>query len=294
MGIPTNAADQQTLIKINPDNLAFASNYPSGCQFACHYSGYQGFAYTQKIGMPLKLNDVGNAINGLITAAQSTAVISGQFRVGIYGFIDNAAQLTALSTNFTSAQSVASGLANYIDNGGSNGGMNAGGTHFENLWSNLNGYFQTPGPGTTSASPIPFIVLVTDGADNSQTCTQNGNFTGSWPQLPDTTSASSFCAKAKTAGYTVAVLLIPYDPIVNPKYIWNDEDIAVTYLVNPTVYPAPPAPYTPIVPIGDNITNNMNSCASPGYFFTAGTSAQVNAAMQQIFYQAVSSTRMTQ
>ena len=68
----------------------------------------------------------------------------------------------------------------------------------------------------------------------------------------------------------------------------------MTYLVNPTVYPAPPSPYTPIVPIGDNITNNMNSCASPGYFFTAGTSAQVNAAMQQIFYQAVSSTRMTQ
>lgn len=294
MGIPTSAADQQTLIATNPDNVIEASQYPSGCQFACHYPGYSGFAYTQSVGLKLKLNDVGNAISALISTANSTKVIVNQFRIGIYGFIVNAAQLAPLSSSFSTVSSVAVALADYIDNGTSNNGMGAGGTHFENIWPGISSYFQTPGNGTSSSSTIPFIILVTDGADNSQTYYPQNNFTGSWPQLPDTTDANGFCGAAKAAGYTVAVLLIPYDPIVDPKAIWNDEDGAVNYIVDPSIYPAPPSPYTPSVPAGDNLNKNMQSCASSGYFFSAATSDEINLAMQTIFYQAVASTRITQ
>jgi len=294
MGIPTSAADQQTLIQTNPDNAIEAANYPTGCQFACHYSGYSGFAYTQNVGLKLKLNDVGNAISALIATANNTKIITNQFRIGMYGFIVNAAQLSALSSNFSSATSVANNLANYIDNGTYNNGMGAGGTHFENIWSGIGGDFNTPGTGLSSSSTVPFVILVTDGADNSQTYYPQNSFTGSWPQLPDTTDVSGFCGKAKHAGYTVAVLLIPYNPIVNAQPIWNYEDGAVNYLVDPTTYPAPPSPYEPTVPTGDNLSVNMQSCANPGYFFSAATSAQINTAMQTIFYQAVASTRMTQ
>jgi Flp pilus assembly protein TadG len=294
MGIPTNATDQQTLIATNPDNAQEKANYPTGCQFACHYSGYQGFTYTQNTGLKLKLNDVGTAISALISTATQTKIIANQFRIGLYGFIDNAVQLASLSSNFGSATTVANSLANYIDNGGGNNGMNAGGTHFENIWNGIHSYFQTPGDGTSSSSTIPFIVIVTDGADNSQTYTASANFSGSWPQLPDTTDTNGFCGTAKAAGYTVAVLLIPYDPIVNPINIWNDEDAAVNYLVDPTTYHAPPSPYKPTVPAGDNLVKNMQACASAGYFFSAATSDAINAAMQTIFYQAVQSTRMTQ
>ena len=294
MGIPIDASTQQTLIKNNPDNAQFKSNYPTGCQFACHYSGYNGFAYTQANNIPIKLNTIGQALNALFAAANKTKVISNQFRIGLYTFIVHAVQIASLSSDFTVATTAANNLPNYIDNGTNNNGMGAGGTHFENIWNDLNTYFYPAGKGTSSSDTVPFIILVTDGVDNSQTYYPQNSFTGSYPQLPDTTDSVSFCTKAKAAGYTVAVLYIPYPLIVNPQAIWNDEDGAVNYLVSPTAEPAPPNPYTPNVPVGSNVSNNMNSCASPGYFFTAGTSAQVNAAMQQIFYQAVAATRMSQ
>jgi hypothetical protein len=307
MGIPTSAADQQTLILTNPDNAQMAAQYPSGCQFACHFPGYSGFAYTQQpapgknppVLIPLKLNTVGSAIQGLLNTALSTSTASGvvnEFRVGIYPFIVHAIQAVGLSADLTqsgAAFAAANNLQNYIDNGTSNNGMGSGGTHFEYLWNDMTStsYLQSPGTGLGSTSRLPFIIMVTDGVDNSQTY---GPFSGSWPQLPDTTSNASFCTLAKNAGYTVAVLFIPYSPIVDPQAIWNDEDAAVNYVIDPTTYPPPPSPYAPKVPAGDNASVNMSNCASKGYFFSAGTAAEINAAMQTIFYQAVAQSRLTQ
>lgn len=285
MGIPTNAADQQTLIANNPDNaLEEANGYQGGCQFACHFSGYQGFAYTRNADgtakIPLKLDSVGSAVQALLATATATKVIANQFRVGIYPFIVDPMVAASLSSDLTSTTAgspnyVAGNLANYLDDGGAtNSAMGSGGTHFETLWSNLSPNFLTPGTGVSSSSTLPFIILVTDGVDNSQTYTQSGGFMGgSVPQVPTET----FCTNAKAAGYTVAVLLIPYDPIVDPETIWNDEDGVVNNLI-----------------ATDSITPAMQSCASSGYFFSAGTSTDINNAMQTIFYQAVQSARLTQ
>jgi hypothetical protein len=306
MGIPTSVADQKTLILNNPDNATEKlAGYTGGCQFACHFAGYNGFLYTQKVGLPLKLNTVGQAIQGLVSSALLTSQASGvanQFRVGIYPFIVHAIQAVGLSTDMSTtgpAYTFAGNqLANYLDGGGTNYGMGSGGTHFEHLWNDMTstGFLQTPGTGLTATSRKPFVVMVTDGVDNGQTYV-NGNFNGSTPQLPDTTSNASFCTLAKNAidgGYTVAVLLIPYVPIVDPEPIWNDEDAAVNYLIDPTTYIPPPAPYAPTVPSGVNASINMSKCASPGYFFSAGTAAEINTAMQTIFYQAVAQARLTQ
>ena len=280
MGIPTNADDQQTLIENNPDNaLEEANGYQGGCQFACHFVGYQGFNYTQTNNIPLKLNSVGSSVQALLATASATKVIANQFRVGIYPFIVNPIVAAPLSSDLTSTSagsvnSVAGNLANYLDQGTSNGGMGSGGTHFENLWSGLSPNLQTPGTGTSSSSTLPFIILVTDGVDNNQVYTPSSqSWTGSQPQVPSAT----FCSNAKAAGYTVAVLLIPYDPIVDPETIWNDEDGVVNNLI-----------------ATNSISPTMQSCASSGYFFTAATSTDINNAMQTIFYQAVQSARLTQ
>ena len=280
MGIPTNADDQQTLIENNPDNaLEEANGYQGGCQFACHFVGYQGFNYTQTNNIPLKLNSVGSSVQALLATASATKVIANQFRVGIYPFIVNPMVAAPLSSDLTSTtvgsvNYVAGNLANYLDDGGAtNSAMGSGGTHFENLWSGLSSNFQTPGTGTSSSSTLPFIILVTDGVDNGQIYT-NGTFSGgSSPQVP----SLAFCSSAKAAGYTVAVLLIPYDPIVDPETIWDDEDGVVNNLI-----------------ATNSISPTMESCASTGYFFTAATSTDINNAMQTIFYQAVQSARLTQ
>lgn len=288
MGIPTSATDQETLIANNPDNAQEEANgYAGGCQFACHFPGYQGFVYTQEnnIQIPLKLNSVNSAVKALLSTATATKVIANQFRIGIYPFIVDPIQAAALSSDFTSTgvgsvTYAANNLANDLDagsetNGVINQGMGSGGTHFETLWSGMSPYLQTPGTGTSSSSTQPYIILVTDGVDNSQTYTPS---TYSWsggsqPQVP----SLAFCTSAKAAGYTVAVLLIPYDPIVDPETIWNDEDGVVNSLIST-----------------NSITPAMQSCASSGYFFSAATAADITSAMQTIFYQAVQAARLTQ
>ena len=276
MGIPTSAADQQLLIETNPDNpIEAAAGYQGGCQFACHFTGYQGFTYTQTNNIPLKLNSVGASLQALLTTATSSEVIANQFRVGIYPFIVDPIVAASLSSDFTTANTVAGNLANYLDQGTTNGGMGSGGTHFENLWSGLQSSLQTPGTGLSSSSTLPFIILITDGVDNGQTYT-NGSWSAgvSEPQVPSPT----FCNDAKAAGYTVAVLLIPYDPIVDPDPSFsNDEDGVVNSLI-----------------ANNEISPAMQSCASTGYFFSAATSTTINEAMGTIFYQAVQSARLTQ
>jgi hypothetical protein len=270
-GHADESADQELLMASNPDNaLEQANGYVGGCQFACHFVGYGGFNYTQTNNIPLKLNSVGASLQALLSTATSTAVIVNQFRIGIFPFIVDAIRAAPLSANFTTANTVAGNLANYLDQGTSNGGMGSGGTHFENLWKDVSPYMNAAGTGFSSSSTLPFIILITDGVDNNQTYSP---FTGSQVQIPSTT----FCANAKSAGYTVAVLLIPYVPIVDPEHIWNDEDYVVNNLINT-----------------NSIAPVMQSCASSGYFFQAATAAQINSAMLQIFYQAVGAARLTQ
>ena len=279
MGIPADYANQVKLQQNNPDNAGqIANGYVGGCQFACHFPGYQGYAYAAQNNIPLKLDSVGASIKALFATATSSKVIANQFRVGIYTFIDDLIQAAPLSNDYTSANganvTVANNLGSYLDGGTSNQGMGSGGTHYENLWKDLSPYLNAPGTGATAAAPQPIIVLVTDGIDNNQTYSP---WTGSQPQLPFQ-NATNFCTQAKAAGYTVAVLLITYAPIANPVASFaGDEDGKVNALLGQTAY-----------------TQTMSSCASGGYFYQASSSDAINAAMQQIFYQFTAPTRLTQ
>lgn len=122
MGMPSTNAEQVRLQSVNPDNL---SDYPSGCTFACHFSGNQGFQIS-RIGttpanistgtyptnssrinwsatpvsscatagttscIQLRADAVGYAVTSLLAQANTTQTNTGtpnQFRVGIYPFI---------------------------------------------------------------------------------------------------------------------------------------------------------------------------------------------------------------
>ena len=136
MGIPTNAGDQQTLIETNPDNpIEAAAGYAGGCQFACHFNGYQGFTYTQNSNIQLKLNSVGASLQALLDTATSSEAIANQFRVGIYPFIVNPIVAAPLSSDLSASGTVSSvaapsTLAGYLDQGGTNSGMGSGGNSF--------------------------------------------------------------------------------------------------------------------------------------------------------------------
>lgn len=278
MGIPTTTDGQSALAAVNPDNK---SDYPTGCVFACHYSSYQGYNRAKSNSIALRIDTVGQALSSMITTAGQQATnngISNEYRIGLYPFIVHAVDAAPLSANFTQAQTVANSLGStYLDQGWNNSSqptsssgtqIGSGGTHWEHLADDISGYVKSFGNGLTAASPKPFFFMITDGVDNNQTYP----FNGSQPQLPST----SVCSYAKSYGFTVAVLYIPYVPITNPNASFaNNEDGKTNDLIS-------------------QIPATLQSCASPGFYFTASSPADIQNAMQTMFFQAVQSARLTQ
>lgn len=272
MGLPTSTAGQQQLMSVNPDNR---STYPGGCQFACHFNGWQGYATARQYNITLRVDSVGKAVQNLIQTANQTKTLNNQYRIGVYPFIVHVMQAAALSSNFTTATTVAQQLGNvYMDNGLSNTTsrpMGSGGTHFENVFPEIYNYLQPFGTGANASAPKPFIFIVTDGADNNQTY-DGSSWTGSQPQRP---TNFGYCQYAQSYGVTVAILYIPYQPIYapNPNFAGNEDG-----KVNAVI------PYIPA---------DLQSCASPGFFFTANSDADINNAMQAMFAQALRAARLT-
>jgi Flp pilus assembly protein TadG len=326
MGFPSTSSEQTRLEAVNPDN---ESQYPGGCTFACHFAtqgvcaesgqgptqpavgsatnpkpgGYcQGFVIS-RLGtststggninwnnsqvsscasagttscIQLRADAVGYAVNTLLQTAynteQSTGV-SNEFQVGLYPFIVNLYAYSPMTASLTPGSAIynaAANLATLLDTG-TNSNLGSGGTHFDNAFPSMNSVITHVGTGASASSPLPYVFLVTDGVDNSQTYSP---FTGSDPQVFST----SLCTTLKNRGITIAVLYIPYQPIQNPTTFAGSEDINVNALIPPE---------------SNAVPNNLQSCASPNFFYTASTPADINNALVTMFEQAASTAHIT-
>ena len=299
MGLPSTADGQTVLASINPDDK---SQYPTGCTLACHMSGSQGYALSRQYGesapgvarnngssvsfcaqagttacIQLRLDAVGYAVQQLITTAQATQKYTHQFRIGLYPFIRYAYEYNALTytdntTGMTTLNTAASNLPSLLDTG-VNSSLGSGGTHFENalptLQTIITGY--GIGTGATVTSRQPWVFLVTDGSQDSQTY-----WSGSWSGSNHaTTINTALCTTLKTAGIRIAVLYIPYQTITNPNasFSGNEDGYANSNIPN-----IPPA---------------LQTCASPGFYFTANAPADITAAMSTMFNAAVATNHIT-
>jgi Flp pilus assembly protein TadG len=302
MGLPSTTAGEARLAAIDPDDK---SEYPTGCTFACHFSGYQGYALSRNNGnskntpvtscstpgtgtaadacIQLRLDAVGYAVNQLLQLASTTQKLPNQYRVGLYPFIVNMSpyfQITSsLSGSVTDSSTInyaAANLATLLDTGGTAGlnkQLGSGGTHFENALPAMNAAITTVGTGITQSSPQPWVFFVTDGSQDNQTQV-NGSWSGS---NHATTLDPTLCTTLKNRGIKIAVLYIPYVQIQNPNPAFaNDED---DYANNNI--PNIPAP--------------LQSCASdPTLFKTANTPADITSQLTQIFYLATAYDRVSQ
>jgi Flp pilus assembly protein TadG len=296
--------------------------YPNGCMFACHYSGQQSFGFAQANNIQLRIDALAGAVLNLLNYAMQpgVAMFPNQYRIGVYPFIVDAVQAVPLSyvnssqtamftpqpvplptsdpqinswlfplgpvprdAPFKQANTYATPFATTYLDSGSAGAIGGGGTHFEHLWTDFqnNNWLQGSGVGTSS-SPQGFIFLVTDGVDNNQICEPSCN--GSTPQLPPTSpTTSDFCQSAKNAGYTVAVLLIPYVPIANPTTFGNNEDNNVNQYASGTP---------------SQIETRMQACATGGatggFYAEANSSQDITNAIQGLFRKATQQARLTQ
>jgi Flp pilus assembly protein TadG len=316
MGIPSTNSEQTRLAAVNPD---FLNLYPGGCTIACHFNATnfpaacqdvhgnstacKGFDVSRTAGqsnmtpvafcpqpgmsncIQLRLDAVAYAVQQLALTAQK--IESAQHRTDLFGFgvYPFAAQLATyqpVTSNVSSVVTMAPNLTSLVDSGGTDSiGPNAqsvgsGGTHFENALGGINGIITNVGNGTSASAPLPFVFLVTDGAQDSQYQVPTKNADGTWSPAWSgsnraTTLDTTYCDAIKNRNITLAILEIPYVPIQNPTTIWNDEDD----------YANSNAPLIPPV---------MQTCASPGYYFTASSPSDINTALQQMFAKAVAAS----
>jgi len=257
----------------------------------------------------LRADAVGYAVNALLSTANSTEStdgVSGQFQVGLFPFIENLCTSSAnssnscsvgLTTNLTGSTitNFAAELANLLDTG-EDATLGSGGTHFENALNSMNSLITSVGTGSSSA-PVPYVFIVTDGSQDYQT-QSNGNWgsengSRAWTSttnIPNQNSATvlptyspndepnstNYCATMKNRGITIAVLYIPYGTIVDPNTNFaGDED---GYANNNIQY----------------IPSALQSCASPNFFYTANSPADITSALVTMFEQAISTAHITQ
>jgi len=228
----------------------------------------------------LRLDAVGYAVNQLFVTANNLVKIPNQFRIGLYPFIRLLYQYFPLtssingsSTNSTTINYAAANLATLLDTN-INTNLGSGGTHIDTALSSVNTLIVSVGDGSASNNTLPYVFLVTDGAQDPQV---KGVPNGSWSGSNHATviDPTKECKTLKDRGIVVSVLYIPYQTInpVNTSFA-GDEDTAANTNIQ----------YIPA---------SLRGCASPGFFYTANTPADITSALNAMFNHAVVTAHIT-
>jgi Flp pilus assembly protein TadG len=228
----------------------------------------------------LRADAVGYAVNQLFITANATERVANQFRIGLYPFIQHLYAYFALTgsisgspTNPSTINYAAANLASQLDTN-TNSGLGSGGTHFENAFSTMNSTITSVGDGSAWNKTLPYVFLITDGAEDPQTKGLNaGNWSGSnHATVMDPTAQ---CSPLKNRGIIISVLYIPYAPIQNPNPNFaGDEDDAANNNI-------------------PNIAPTLQACASSGFFYTANTPADITTALNAMFNHALVTAHIT-
>ncbi len=228
----------------------------------------------------LRADAVGTAVNQLFANAKATAKIPNQYRIGLYPFIRYlyayfplTAAINGSSTDSTTINYAAANLASQLDTN-ANASLGSGGTHFENAFPTMSTTITSVGDGSASTSTLPYVFLVTDGAEDPQVKAING---GSWSgsNHATTLNATTLCKPLKDRGIIISVLYIPYQTIqnANASFANNEDGYANSNIAN--------------------IPASLQACASPGFFYTANTPADITTALNAMFNHAVVTAHIT-
>ena len=265
--------------------MVAATAAQGGCAFACHESnpsadnlgnpgGVDNYALAAKLGVVTRMQNLASATQSLMSAA---AAMEGsntqQYQTAIYTFNGSGiSTIQALTSNLAAAQAAAANINveqvydnNWLTKTNNNSDTD---TNFETAMSQINAVMPLPGLGTPTSTPQEVLFIVSDGVDDEVSSSCSQTLDGNRCQQPfDTT----WCTTVKNRGIQIAVLYTDYLPL--PTNSWYNNWIA---------------------PFQNQIGPNLQSCASPGMFFSVTTDGDITAAMQTLFQQAVAAARLTQ
>jgi Flp pilus assembly protein TadG len=256
-----------------------------GCAFACHESdpaadnlgnpnGEDNYTLAQNLGVVTRMQNLASATQSLMSTASSTeGSNTTQYQMAIYTFADSGlSTIQSLTSNLATAQTSAANINvlevysnNYLTKSNNNNDTD---TNFESAMSSINTIMPAPGLGTPASTPQEVLFIVSDGVDDEVSSSCSQSLDGNRCQAPFSTS---WCTTVKNRGIQIAVLYTDYLPL--PTNSWYNEWVA---------------------PFQNQISPNMESCASPGMFFSVTTDGDITAAMQALFQQAISAARLTQ
>ena len=247
----------------------------------------------------LRADAVGYAVTTLLSTANAAEQVTNQYQVGLFPFIQYLYGCTSitpcsasnayvpLTTNLTGSTitNAAANLASLLDTGdNSNLGSAA---PISRTLSSMNSLISSVGTGAGSNNALPYVFIVTDGSQDYQTqwtgnwSSQNWSSTAAVPYQnssavipPNSVTSTDYCTNIKNRGITIAILYIPYQPIADPSTIFNDED----GYANSNIPGIPGA---------------LQTCASPNFFYTANSPADINSALLSMFQQAVNTAHIT-
>jgi Flp pilus assembly protein TadG len=282
MGVGATPADVSKMV----------ANTADQCAFACHQmdvspNDYYGLA--KKLGVTTRIDVVRTATQQLMDTATATQTVSGQFRSAIYTFGASAqnkglTRIFSLSSSLSSAKTAASAIdlmtvpyQNYASDTD---------TNFDNVFPSLNNEIATPGDGVSAANPQKVVFFVSDGVNDAANITCSRSTTaGQDPQTGTNYTRCqepikpALCKALKDRGITVAVLYTTY--LALPTNSWY-----MSWIDPFNQGPFGPSP-------NSQIAANMQSCASPGYYFEVSPTDGISQAMTALFQKVVQAARLT-
>ena len=281
MGIGATTADQQIVY-----------NATGGCAVACHHTGTTDLARNKGATLRIDVakNAVVSALKQIISAGNAT-----RFKVSVWTMSTQFNNVFTLG-KVADAISVVQGLDITDD-------QKDGGTNTTYSLKYLGNTLDADGNGLTSATAQGFVMLITDGVQDSDMKVKSGSNwvdgydTNFVPYSPCTTpnckSLTGFsvpiiiqsfdptaCNSIKSKGYTLMTLNTKY--IVPPSNLQSSSatlnsvfDFVKTYLAS-------------------SIASNLASCAtSSTYAYAADSPSEINTAVQQMFLAAGAQARIT-
>jgi Flp pilus assembly protein TadG len=254
------------------------------CAFACHDEGGSttaadiatGLTNAHSAGATTRFDVMTSAASQLITyvaglASSNTLLAKNTYVFNVYSF--DTALHTYGTSNMTStkAQTAVTSVTPGLD------------TWLSQDMTSLISTVGSSGTGASAASPLKFVILVTDGLqsdrNNNWACTSSG-YDSAWNFSPtcyggyDGPISTTQCQSIKNNGVVLAVLETPYVPLTGQSPNVQPYEKTVRH----TIYPSGPGGTSAI-------STALQACASTGYYFQATNSSQISTGFLQLTNQ---------
>ena len=268
-------------------NPCSASDNYKYCKFSGtgNPGGEDNYALSQALGVTLRIDNLRDAVQNLMTTAQSTeASNKATYQMAIYSFDVAVNTIQTLTSSMSMAESSAANIQQlevYSNNKlTSTNTNNDEDTNYDGAMNTINSTMPNPGNGTNAAGDTPqeMLFLVTDGVeDEYMVPTLNPtSYTGGRQQYL-MNSNTDWCSKIKNRGIRIAVLYTEYLPIPNNGWYANFDGSG-----------------NGISSFQSQIASQLQTCASPGLYFQVQEGGDISAALAALFNAAIKTAHLTQ